>query len=355
MFRKILIPVDLTPVDSSGIAPGILPYVAYLARGLNIPVELATVLQHDVLEALEKESKADVEDYPADLPSAGASGENGPLVTFQGVVKKDGQDYSPFVIKNSVLPAGRHLAQLVTHFGGQDGAARGVVRVGGGPAEEILRLAEQDDCDLIAIVTRDRNLLVQTIQGSVTNEIVRAGQAPVLAVRQDQGETTLHDNTTLTSILVPLNGSPMAEAVLPYVESLAKAFSLHVFLVTVVQYQYAYAGMTGGSHPIYPELLEAQQEAQRADEQDAQRYLQKLADSLAHQGINVQWEVLRGGTARTLEGLAEQLADNMIALASHGRSGLARWVLGSVAEDLIQKTGDPVLVIPSGAAEEESL
>lgn len=356
MFHKILTPVDLTPVDSVDIAPGILPYVAYLAKGLNIPVELTTVLLHDQLEALEKESKVDGEDYSAGLLNMNASEESGTLVTFQGIGKKNGEDYSPFVIKNSVLPAGRYLGQLVTHLGGQNVPTKGVVRVGEDTVEEILSLADQNDCDLIAIATRDRNLLVQTIQGSITNEVIRAGQVPVLAVSPDKSETAAGYDVTLSSILVPLDGSPMAEAVLPYVESLAKALSLDVVLVTVVQYQhqYAYAGMTGGGHTMYPELIEAQQEAQRADEHDAQRYLRQLADSLASNGINVQWEVLRGGTSRTLEGLAEQLSGNMIALASHGRSGLTRWVMGSVAEDLIRKTGDPVLVIPSGVAEEQS-
>jgi nucleotide-binding universal stress UspA family protein len=355
MFDKILTPVDLTPVDSLDIAPGILPYVACLARGLKIPVELTTALLHDQLEALEKESKGDGEDYSTDLLRMNVSEESGSLITFQGVGKKNGEDYSPLVIKNSVLPAGRYLGQLVTHLGEQDVQAKGVVRVGDEAVEEILRLADQDNCDLIALATHDRNLLVQAIQGSVTNEVIRAGQAPVLAVSPDKSEVAAGYDMVLTNILVPLDGSPMAETVLPYVESLAKTLSLHVTLITVVQYQHQYAyAWVGGSHPINPELIEAQQEAQRADEQDAQRYLQQLADSLASKGISVQWEVLRGGTARTLEGLAEQLSNNMIALASHGRSGLARWVMGSVAEDLIRKTGGPVLVIPSGVAEAEN-
>jgi hypothetical protein len=87
--------------------------------------------------------------------------------------------------------------------------------VGDAPVEEILCLADQDNCDLIAIATHDRNLLVQAIQGSVTNEVIRSGQLPVLAVSPHKSETTSGCSVALTNILVPLDGSPPAEAVLP--------------------------------------------------------------------------------------------------------------------------------------------
>jgi nucleotide-binding universal stress UspA family protein len=96
--------------------------------------------------------------------------------------------------------------------------------------------------------------------------------------------------------------------------------------------------VTGGDHPIYPGLIEAQQEAERANELDAQRYLQQLADSLAGKGISVQLQVLRGATERSLERLADQLSDNMIALASHGRSG---WPGGCWEASLKTSSGRP--------------
>ena len=56
--------------------------------------------------------------------------------------------------------------------------------------EEILRLADQDNCDLITIATHDRDLLVQAIQGSVTNEVIRSGKVAVLAISPHKSETT---------------------------------------------------------------------------------------------------------------------------------------------------------------------
>lgn len=350
MFHKIL-----TPLDSSDMAPGILPYVAYLAKGLNVPVELTTVLLHDQLDALEEEfrgDKEDVKDFVEGLLEVNASDDHDSQVTYRGVGKKSGEGYSPWVIRNAVQPAGRYLGQLATQLNSFGIEARGVVCVGDGASGEILQVAEQDGCDLIAMATHNRNMLMQAIQGSVTNEIIRSRQVPVLAFSPRQVGPASSDNVRLTNILVPLDGSKLAESVLPYVEELASILSLQIELVTIVQEQYAYVGMTVSGEPVHPRLAEAERDVIRADERDSEQYLQGIADDLARTGIRVRWQVFRGPTEQSLEKMSGQLSNNMIALASHGRSGLGRWVMGSVAEDLIRKTGDPVLVIPAAEAEE---
>jgi nucleotide-binding universal stress UspA family protein len=86
-------------------------------------------------------------------------------------------------------------------------------------------------------------------------------------------------------------------------------------------------------------------------EEEATTYLEDLAEKLRNKGLNVRWEMFRGAPRPNIADLAESLSDSMIALASHGRSGLIRWVMGSVAEELLRGTGGPVLVIPSPVAE----
>lgn len=100
------------------------------------------------------------------------------------------------------------------------------------------------------------------------------------------------------------------------------------------------------------EIVLVRAEAQVASEQEAIRYLQQVADGLASKGLSIRWELLKGDPDSAVAGLAQELSDNIIALASHGRSGLPRWAQGSLAEDLIRATGDPVLVIPAELAEE---
>jgi nucleotide-binding universal stress UspA family protein len=278
----------------------------------------------------------------------------GPIVTFEEAIRESGREYSPYVIENAVLPLERWLGDFIAQLNQQGAQAEGMVSVGNDPAEEILRRVREQSFDLIAMATHDRNLLGQALRGSATNEVVRSASAPVLVVTPEKNEIPWDEmpgeqKVTITSILVPLDGSPFAEAVLPYVEYLAQRLSLEVVLVRVVQVrvtdtQLPLAG--GAGEPVGPGAVQVQAEAGPAAEEEASRYLEQVAERLASQGLRVRWELLRGVPGASVTGLARELSNNMVALASHGRSGLARWVQGSVAEDLIRNTGDPVLVIP---------
>jgi nucleotide-binding universal stress UspA family protein len=86
---------------------------------------------------------------------------------------------------------------------------------------------------------------------------------------------------------------------------------------------------------------------------DANQYLENVAARLGGMGLNIRWEVIRGDAAQDIAKLAQRMPDNMIALASHSRSGVSRWVTGSVAEELLRASGDPVLIISSELAEDE--
>jgi nucleotide-binding universal stress UspA family protein len=86
---------------------------------------------------------------------------------------------------------------------------------------------------------------------------------------------------------------------------------------------------------------------------EASQYLENIAARLGGIGIRVRWEVITGDAAQEIAKLAQQAPDTMIALASHSRSGISRWVSGSVAEELLRESGNPVLVISSKLAEGE--
>jgi nucleotide-binding universal stress UspA family protein len=355
MFKKVLV-----PLDDSEVAPGILPYVSYLAKALDIPVELMSVLNQDNLEALEKTAKDDAGESREEPPAVNFANVGGPVVTFEEAIRESGREYSPYVIENAVLPLERWLGDFIAQLNQQGVRAEGMVSVGNDPAEEILRRVREQSFDLIAMATHDRNLLGQAIRGSATNQVVRSASAPVLVVTPENIEMPWDEmpgerRVTITSILVPLDGSPFAEAVLPYVEYLSQRLSLEVVLVRVVQVGVRDARLpySGGGVPTAPDTAEVHLEAEQAAEEEANRYLKQVADSLGSKGLRVRWELLRGVPGTSVSGLAQELPNNIIALASHGRSGLARWVQGSVAEDLIRTSGDPVLVIPAELATEE--
>jgi nucleotide-binding universal stress UspA family protein len=183
MFKKVLV-----PLDDSDVAPGILPYVSYLAKSLNIPVELMSNLDQDNLAALEKTAKDDSGERPIEPTAANFANPEGPVVTFEEAIRKDGKEYSPYVIENAVLPVERWLSNFVAQLNQQDVRAEGVISVGTEPAQEILRRAREQEFDLIAMATHDRNLLGQAIRGSTTNEVVRSASAPVLVVTPEKIE-----------------------------------------------------------------------------------------------------------------------------------------------------------------------
>lgn len=124
-----------------------------------------------------------------------------------------------------------------------DSAASMLARVGvetatvtttGDAAEEILAYATENGCDLIAMSTRGRSALKRRLMGSATDAVVRASKVPVLAVGPKSVEGNDLDGS-IRSVAVPLDGSELAEAVLPHVENLAELLSLEVVLLRVVR------------------------------------------------------------------------------------------------------------------------
>lgn len=150
-------------------------------------------------------------------------------------------------------------------------------------------------------------------------------------------------------IVVPLDGSPLAEGVLPHAERLASLCGAEVVLVHVVPLasQVVQLGMAGGPDigPYPPAHAEAITKAMEAEVQRARGYLDRVAERLRGKGLRVATEVRRGNPAEEIVALARERQADLIAISTHGRSGLGRLVFGSVAEAVIRTAGIPVLVI----------
>lgn len=133
-------------------------------------------------------------------------------------------------------------------------------------------------------------------------------------------------------ILVPLDGSPYSEAALQSASFMARAFGSSLKLVTVEEIPY----------PLHP----AEAAVHKAESwQDAQKYLDARAHELRQQGCDVTTKVLRAGqpAQRILEEMAEERVD-LLVIGSHGRTGLTRLLLGSVAERLAREAPCPVMI-----------
>jgi nucleotide-binding universal stress UspA family protein len=144
-------------------------------------------------------------------------------------------------------------------------------------------------------------------------------------------------------ILVPLDGSKLAECALPYAEELAKACQTdEVTLVSVTERTQGYRPIDDPSQPLGQRLIP---EAAGKKERQAQRYLGKIAKALRAKGINVRTVVLFGDPAEEITIFSKHNAVDVIVISSHGRSGPSRWAHGSVADRVFRASHAPVLMV----------
>jgi nucleotide-binding universal stress UspA family protein len=158
-------------------------------------------------------------------------------------------------------------------------------------------------------------------------------------------------------ILVPLDGSKLAECALPHVEELVKGCDTEeVILVSVTERVQGYRPIEGSSEPIVgsgggwtgsiqPPVQRLVPEAFGKKEKQAQRYLDRIAKKMTAKGINVSTEVLLWKPAEAIVGYSKQLGCDLIVMATHGRSGPSRWAFGSVADKVLRSSCIPVLMV----------
>jgi nucleotide-binding universal stress UspA family protein len=200
------------------------------------------------------------------------------------------------------------------------------------PARAIADAARYNGADLIVMSTHGRGGLTRLLLGSVAEALVRQSPAPVLLVRGDLSERAGAPG----KILVPLDGSDLSEAVLPVVAGLAGPFDLAIELFAAIEPIPAYAAA---------ELSPAcSGEVLRRVETEAGGYLAKAAGRLEARGLRVAHGVALGGAVDAIVRRAGDGGAAMIAMTTHGRSGLGRLLLGSVAERVLRTAPVPVLL-----------
>jgi nucleotide-binding universal stress UspA family protein len=206
-----------------------------------------------------------------------------------------------------------------------------------GKAEElIIDKAAADKNTLIVMTTHGRSGIQRWLLGSVADKVLHGSTNHMFLVRAtDQGQT--EGEVALTKVIVPLDGSPLAEKVLPHVVDVAKKMGIGVVFFR------AYAlppAVSADEYGTYSEELFSQLEAEAKD------YLAEKVTEVEQKGVeNVSSVVDIGYGAEEIIRLARKTSNNFIAMCTHGRSGVTRWVLGSVTERVVRHSGDPVLII----------
>jgi nucleotide-binding universal stress UspA family protein len=138
-------------------------------------------------------------------------------------------------------------------------------------------------------------------------------------------------------ILIPLDGSAASEAILLEIEKLASAFGASISILHVVP------------TPIFPESMEPINYQAITDVliQDAKAYLRTVAKRLKGKGFTVESHLQHGNEAQRILEHCEREDVDLIAMSTHGRSGVKRWLLGSVAEKVIRHATKPIFLVRS--------
>ena len=247
----------------------------------------------------------------------------------------DSSRYFETIIAESVRSSEEYLQRIAKTFPGH----RIKCTVEKGKAEDVIIEKTGSDATLTAMATHGRSGINRLLLGSVAEKVLRGSTHPLLLIRANE-EAKSEGEAALKSVIVPLDGSELAENVLPPVVELAKALKLEVLLLRAYQIPInTYAGMEDYYVVNYEEISVALRD-------EAQSYLESKVGELKRKGIEkVSFVIPEGSGADEIVALGRRTADNLIAMCTHGRSGVKRWVLGSVTEKVVRLSGDPVLIV----------
>ena len=312
-FRHVLV-----PLDGSAFAEQALPMAQLICRAYAVPLTLLAVLQ----------------------PQR-------PWLAFPLTPASEKQREALRVERERYL---RRVARELAAAGIQ---VDYVVREGGSVAEEINALArtlerlETSDAvteggletreSLIVMSTHGRSGFPRWLIGSVASKVIQLVTYPVLLVRPTAEAREPSWQPQLRKLLVALDGSEFAERVLPFARALAMRFQSELLLLTVPEVPEA---------QMYGPMADAVQDIRLQAEEKIREYLESVAEGLREEGLHVRTLVTGSGPARTIVSVSEVEGVDLIMLATHGRGGLDRLFVGSVADRVVRHTRCPVFLLP---------
>lgn len=290
VFRSIVV-----PLDGSAFSQQALPAAVGLARRAGAAMHLVYV--QDPIAA------------PVDVPG-------GPVLDQQ-------------LVALSETDMERDLRGLAGRVSSRGGLRVSTAIRHGRASEAIAAYAREVGADLIVLTTHGRSGLSRLWLGSVADELVRIADVPVLAVRPARRRTGLGREQRFRHALVPLDGSELAELALDPVAVAARLAKGRVTLLRVVRPHRALA------RPAPVSRLDRADLARQREK--AEHYLRGVAERLQQEGVRVATLVVAGGDpARAILRSAATHGADLIAMATHARGGLGRFVLGSVCDKVLR-------------------
>ena len=286
MFQKILV-----PLDGSQTAEKALPFAEHLARRFRSEVTLFTALE-----------EGDRFEHP-----------------FRSYLNEKSKELGAEWVKSNTA-----IVQDST-------------------ANAILKFAEENDIGLIVMCTHGSSGPGIWAVGSIAAKIMQQSSIPVLLIRAVASGESIADRT-FRSILVPLDGSPLAESVMPYIEKLAAAFESRVLPIQVVQPMRT-PPVPVASYSAGVALKEHDDDLAEVMMEKAGEYINEKETSLQDKGINATASVLMGKPYETITQYAEANSIGLIAVTTHGCIGSKKIPYGSITSKILESSSQPVLLI----------
>ncbi|MGH7928454.1 MAG: universal stress protein, partial [Candidatus Binatia bacterium] len=212
-----------------------------------------------------------------------------------------------------------------------------------GRAEEvIIEKAASHRGTVITMATHGRSGLNRWLMGSVSEKVLRGTANPLLLIRATE-EAKPEGAVAFKTVIVPLDGSELAESVIPTVVDLARELDLAVLLFRAYHIPYNVYSAEAGYYAVdYDALMSGVRD-------EANEYLEKKVAEVKQLGVTkVTCASKEGIASDEIIALGRTTPGELIAMCSHGRSGIKRFVLGSVTETVVRHSGEPVLVTRAG-------
>lgn len=277
-----------------------------------------------------------------------ATAMHGSLVLVRAVQPEGRRDGAQAEAEQKALTDARaYLASIVERLAQQSIVAEAVAPLAAA-ADGIVSEIGAQQAQMVVMCTHGRSGLGRWIYGSVAGAVLARSTVPVLLVRPSGPLAGPKLQGPGTTILVPLDGSAFGEAVLPAALQLAQALHGKLALMRVVVPSPGYYPDALYGQPLMGDVIERVLES---EEEAARTYLAELSkrlgtDVLARQTVTV------GFPPEVILTEAKDANAALIAMSTHGRTGLGELLLGSVALDVVRRSGLPLLLVrPSGLAQ----
>lgn len=212
----------------------------------------------------------------------------------------------------------------------------------GNAAEQILDEAESIRNSVVVMASHGRSGLGRSLLGSVASRVVRGGAVPVFVIRASEDSKAEYGSVPINKVAIPLDGSLIAEQALAAVHR-EFGSSVEYVLARVIE-------------PVAPGQAYAPEtiaEYDRMARENAERYLADVAERLKDDGARVAYQVRADTAANGIIAVATEVQADVIAMTTHGRTGIGRFLIGSVAERVLHQAEQPVMMVRAAEPESE--